>query len=59
MSERRRTGWIVSFGGLRVEVSHPFHDQTVKWMGHPVFILITASLSEVQAGWVCSEGAGS
>lgn len=38
MSERRRTGWIVSFGGLRVEVSHPFHDQTVKWMGHSVVV---------------------
>ena len=22
-------------GGLRFVVSHPFHDKTVEWMGHP------------------------
>jgi hypothetical protein len=22
-------------GGVRFVVSHPFHDETVEWMGHP------------------------
>jgi len=26
-------------GKLRFEVSHPFHDDAVKWMGHPHLLL--------------------